>query len=124
MVQPATKYGIPFMVQCAWRPFGFAGTRCPAWCAPYPADWSGYGFQSMDRRRRTEIWLASSFGFDNLVFFFHYFQFPAIGLSGIGLSGDQMAGDNRQCFIVASLVYMFYSTGPGAYGDEPLHQRC
>ena len=60
---------------------------------------------------------ATLFGFDNLVFFFIAFQFLQIGLSVMGFQGIKWLENVGSAFILASLVYMFYSTVQ-RYGDE------
>ena len=60
---------------------------------------------------------ATLFGFDNLVFFFITFQFLQIGLSVMGFQGIKWLENVGSAFILASLVYMFYSTVQ-RYGDE------
>lgn len=109
------KYGIPFMVQ-ARSAFGFAGTRLPGLVRAVPAIvW--YGFQSWIGAGALNMVSATLFGFDNLVFFFITFQFLQIGLSVMGFQGIKWLENIGSVFILASLVYMFYSTVQ-RYGDE------
>ncbi|MFC3283818.1 NCS1 family transporter [Litchfieldella rifensis] len=108
------KYGIPFMVQ-ARSAFGFAGTRLPGLVRAVPAVvW--YGFQSWIGAGALNMVSATLFGFDNLVFFFITFQFLQIGLSVLGFQGIKWLENIGSAFILASLVYMFYSTVV-RYGD-------
>ncbi|MEE2798283.1 MAG: cytosine permease, partial [Pseudomonadota bacterium] len=109
------KYGIPFMVQ-ARSAFGFTGTRLPGLVRAVPAIvW--YGFQSWIGAGALNMVSATLFGFDNLVFFFVAFQFLQIGLSVMGFQGIKWLENVGSAFILASLVYMFYSTVQ-RYGDE------
>ncbi|MFT6464086.1 NCS1 family transporter [Halopseudomonas sp.] len=109
------KYGIPFMVQ-ARAAFGFAGTRLPGLVRAVPAIvW--YGFQSWIGAGALNMVSATLFGFDNLVFFFITFQFLQIGLSVMDFQGIKWLENIGSAFILASLVYMFYSTVQ-RYGDE------
>lgn len=109
------KYGIPFMVQ-ARGAFGFAGTRLPGLVRAVPAIvW--YGFQSWIGAGALNMVSATLFGFDNLVFFFITFQLLQIGLSVMGFQGIKWLENIGSAFILASLVYMFYSTVQ-RYGDE------
>jgi len=109
------KYGIPFMVQ-ARAAFGFSGTRLPGLVRAVPAIvW--YGFQSWIGAGALNMVSATLFGFDNLVFFFITFQFLQIGLSVMGFQGIKWLENIGSAFILASLVYMFYSTVQ-RYGDE------
>jgi NCS1 family nucleobase:cation symporter-1 len=109
------KYGIPFMVQ-ARSAFGFSGTRIPGLVRAVPAIvW--YGFQSWIGAGALNMVSATLFGFDNLVFFFITFQFLQIGLSVMGFQGIKWLENIGSAFILASLVYMFYSTVQ-RYGDE------
>ncbi len=108
------KYGIPFMVQ-ARSAFGFAGTRLPGLVRAVPAIvW--YGFQSWIGAGALNMVSTTLFGFDNLVFFFIAFQFLQIGLSVMGFQGIKWLENIGSAFILASLVYMFYSTVQ-RYGD-------
>lgn len=108
------KYGIPFMVQ-ARSAFGFAGTRLPGLVRAVPAIvW--YGFQSWIGAGALNMVSATLFGFDNLIFFFIAFQFLQIGLSVLGFQGIKWLENVGSGFILASLVYMFYSTVQ-RYGD-------
>ncbi|MEH6387074.1 NCS1 family transporter [Pseudomonas profundi] len=112
---PGYKYGIPFMVQ-ARSAFGFAGTRLPGLVRALPAIvW--YGFQSWIGAGALNMVSATLFGFDNLVFFFIAFQFLQIGLSVMGFQGIKWLENIGSAFILASLVYMFYSTVQ-RYGNE------
>ncbi|SFT41312.1 NCS1 family transporter [Halomonas saccharevitans] len=109
------KYGIPFMVQ-ARSAFGFAGTRLPGLVRAVPAIvW--YGFQSWIGAGALNMVSATLFGFDNLIFFFITFQFLQIALSVLGFQGIKWLENIGSAFILASLVYMFYSTVQ-RYGDE------
>ena len=109
------KYGIPFMVQ-ARSAFGFAGTRFPGLVRAVPAIvW--YGFQSWIGAAAINAVSATMFGFDNLVLFFIVFQFLQIGLSMFGFQGIKWLENVGSGFILASLVYMFYSV-INRYGDE------
>ncbi|WP_372874241.1 NCS1 family transporter [Pseudomonas sp.] len=109
------KYGIPFMVQ-ARSAFGFAGTRFPGLVRAVPAIvW--YGFQSWIGAAAINAVSATLFGFDNLVFYFIVFQFLQIGLSMFGFQGIKWLENVGSGFILASLVYMFYSV-INRYGDE------
>ena len=102
------KYGIPFVVQ-ARSAFGFTGTRLPGLVRAVPAIvW--YGFQSWIGAGALNMVSATLFGFDNLVFFFIAFQFLQIGLSVMGFQGIKWLENVGSAFILASLVYMFYST--------------
>ncbi|MFW6345066.1 MAG: NCS1 family transporter, partial [Halomonas sp.] len=108
------KYGIPFMVQ-ARSAFGFTGTRLPGLVRAVPAVvW--YGFQSWIGAGALNMVSATLFGFDNLVFYFIAFQFLQIGLSVMGFQGIKWLENIGSAFILASLVYMFYSTVQ-RYGD-------
>jgi nucleobase:cation symporter-1, NCS1 family len=101
------KYGIPFMVQ-ARSAFGFAGTRFPGFVRAVPAIvW--YGFQSWIGAGALNAVSATLFGFDNLVFYFIAFQFLQIGLSVYGFQGIKWLENIGSAFILAALVYMFYS---------------
>ena len=109
------KYGIPFVVQ-ARSAFGFTGTRLPGLVRAVPAIvW--YGFQSWIGAGALNMVSATLFGFDNLVFFFIAFQFLQIGLSVMGFQGIKWLENVGSAFILAWLVYMFYSTVQ-RYGDE------
>ncbi|SDS71080.1 nucleobase:cation symporter-1, NCS1 family [Halopseudomonas sabulinigri] len=109
------KYGIPFMVQ-ARSAFGFGGTRLPGLVRAVPAIvW--YGFQSWIGAGALNMVSATLFGFDNLVFFFIAFQFLQIALSVMGFQGIKWLENVGSAFILASLVYMFYSTVQ-RYGGE------
>ena len=109
------KYGIPFVVQ-ARSAFGFTGTRLPGLVRAVPAIvW--YGFQRWIGAGALNMVSATLFGFDNLVFFFIAFQFLQIGLSVMGFQGIKWLENVGSAFILASLVYMFYSTVQ-RYGDE------
>lgn len=109
------KYGIPFMVQ-ARSAFGFSGTRLPGLVRAVPAIvW--YGFQSWIGAGALNMVSATLFGFDNLIFFFITFQFLQIGLSVMGFQGIKWLENIGSAFILASLVYMFYSTVQ-RYGGE------
>ncbi|WP_207389160.1 NCS1 family transporter [Marinobacter halodurans] len=102
------KYGIPFMVQ-ARSAFGFSGTRLPGLVRAVPAIvW--YGFQSWIGAGALNMVSTTLFGFDNLVFYFITFQFLQIGLSVMGFQGIKWLENVGSAFILASLVYMFYST--------------
>lgn len=108
------KYGIPFMVQ-ARSAFGFAGTRLPGLVRAVPAIvW--YGFQSWIGAGALNMVSATLFGFDNLVFYFIAFQGLQIALSVLGFQGIKWLENVGSGFILASLVYMFYSTVQ-RYGD-------
>jgi len=109
------KYGIPFMVQ-ARSAFGFTGTRFPGLVRAVPAIvW--YGFQSWIGAGALNAVSATLFGFDNLIFFFITFQFLQIGLSIFGFQGIKWLENIGSGFILASLVYMFYSV-INKYGNE------
>lgn len=109
------KYGIPFMVQ-ARSAFGFTGTRFPGLVRAVPAIvW--YGFQSWIGAAAINTVSATLFGFDNLVLFFIVFQLLQIGLSMFGFQGIKWLENIGSAFILASLVYMFYSV-INRYGDE------
>lgn len=109
------KYGIPFMVQ-ARSAFGFTGTRFPGLVRAVPAIvW--YGFQSWIGAGALNAVSSTLFGFDNLIFFFITFQFLQIGLSIFGFQGIKWLENIGSGFILASLVYMFYSV-INKYGDE------
>lgn len=98
--------------------FGFAGTRLPGLVRAVPAIvW--YGFQSWIGAGALNMVSTTLFSFDNLVFFFIAFQFPQIGLSVMGFQGIKWLENIGSAFILASLVYMFYSTVQ-RYGDELL----
>ncbi|MBN8411578.1 MULTISPECIES: NCS1 family transporter [Halomonas] len=108
------KYGIPFMVQ-ARSAFGFQGTRLPGLVRAVPAIvW--YGFQSWIGAGALNLVSATLFGYDNLIVFFIAFQFVQIGLSVLGFQGIKWLENVGSAFILASLVYMFYST-VARYGD-------
>ena len=108
------KYGIPFMVQ-ARSAFGFQGTRLPGLVRAVPAIvW--YGFQSWIGAGALNLVSATLFGYDNLIVFFIGFQFLQIGLSVLGFQGIKWLENVGSAFILASLVYMFYSTVV-RYGD-------
>ncbi|MCG8523496.1 MAG: NCS1 family transporter [Pseudomonadales bacterium] len=108
------KYGIPFMVQ-ARSAFGFGGTRLPGLVRAVPAIvW--YGFQSWIGAGALNMVSTTLFGFDNLVFFFIAFQLLQIALSVTGFQGIKWLENVGSAFILASLVYMFYSTVQ-RYGD-------
>lgn len=114
------KYGIPFMVQ-ARSAFGFAGTRLPGLVRAVPAVvW--YGFQSWIGAGALNAVSATLFGFDNLVFFFVAFQVLQIGLSIYGFQGIKWLENIGSGFILAALVYMFYSviTKFGGQIDEKI----
>ncbi|SEG51083.1 NCS1 family transporter [Marinobacterium lutimaris] len=109
------KYGVPFMVQ-ARSAFGFAGTRFPGLVRAVPAIvW--YGFQSWIGAGALNAVSSTLLGFDNLVFYFIAFQFLQIGLSVLGFKGIKWLENIGSGFILASLVYMFYSVVT-KYGDE------
>lgn len=108
------KYGIPFMVQ-ARSSFGFQGTRLPGLVRAVPAIvW--YGFQSWIGAGALNLVSATLFGYDNLVVFFIGFQFIQIALSVLGFQGIKWLENVGSAFILASLLYMFYSTVT-RYGD-------
>nr|WP_300309798.1 NCS1 family transporter [Halomonas sp.] len=108
------KYGIPFMVQ-ARSAFGFQGTRLPGLVRAVPAIvW--YGFQSWIGAGALNLVSATLFGYDNLIVFFIGFQFLQIALSVTGFQGIKWLENIGSAFILASLVYMFYSTVV-RYGD-------
>ena len=109
------KYGIPFMVQ-ARSAFGFTGTRFPGLVRAVPAIvW--YGFQSWIGAAAINAVSATLFGFSNLVFYFIVFQFLQIGLSLFGFKGIKWLENIGSVFILASLVYMFFSV-INRFGDE------
>ncbi|GHC29331.1 NCS1 family transporter [Aidingimonas halophila] len=109
------KYGIPFMVQ-ARSAFGFSGTRLPGLVRALPAIvW--YGFQSWIGAGALNAVSETLFGFSNIVFFFITFQLLQILLSVFGFQGIKWLENIGSAFILASLVYMFYSTIQ-RYGDE------
>jgi NCS1 family nucleobase:cation symporter-1 len=109
------KYGIPFMVQ-ARSAFGFTGTRFPGLVRAVPAVvW--YGFQSWIGAGALNAVSATLFGFDNLVFYFIAFQLVQIALSVLGFQGIKWLENIGSAFILASLVYMFFSV-INRYGDE------
>lgn len=109
------KYGIPFMVQ-ARSAFGFAGTRFPGFVRAVPAIvW--YGFQSWIGAGALNAVSATLFGYDNLVLFFILFQFVQIGLSVLGFQGIKWLENIGAVFILAALVYMFFSV-INRYGAE------
>lgn len=108
------KYGIPFMVQ-ARSAFGFTGTRLPGLVRAVPAIvW--YGFQSWIGAGALNAVSATLLGFDNLVFYFIAFQFLQIALSVFGFQGIKWLENIGSGFILASLVYMFFSV-LDKYGD-------
>ncbi|WP_148252441.1 NCS1 family transporter [Aidingimonas lacisalsi] len=108
------KYGIPFMVQ-ARSAFGFSGTRLPGLVRALPAIvW--YGFQSWIGAGALNAVSETLFGFSNIVFFFIAFQLLQILLSVLGFQGIKWLENIGSAFILASLVYMFYSTIQ-RYGD-------
>jgi NCS1 family nucleobase:cation symporter-1 len=109
------KYGVPFMVQ-ARSAFGFTGTRFPGFVRAVPAVvW--YGFQSWIGAGALNAVSATLFGFDNLVLFFILFQFLQIGLSVLGFQGIKWLENIGAVFILAALVYMFFSV-INRYGAE------
>ncbi|ALU41444.1 transporter (plasmid) [Kocuria flava] len=109
------KFGIPFMVQ-ARAPFGFTGTRIPGLIRAVPAlVW--YGFQSWIGAAALNQVSSVLFGFDNLVLFFIVFQLLQIGLSIFGFQGIKWLENVGAVFILASLVYMFFSV-LNRYGAE------
>ncbi len=109
------KYGIPFMVQ-ARSAFGFTGTRFPGLVRAVPAIvW--YGFQSWIGAGALNAVSATLFGFDNLVFYFIAFQLLQIALSVLGFQGIKWLENIGSGFILASLVYMFFSV-INRYGAE------
>ncbi|MFI7483198.1 NCS1 family transporter [Kocuria sp. M1R5S2] len=109
------KFGIPFMVQ-ARNSFGFTGTRIPGLIRAVPAlVW--YGFQSWIGAAALNQVSAVLFGFSNLVLFFILFQFLQIGLSVFGFKGIKWLENIGAIFILASLVYMFFSV-LDRYGAE------
>ena len=109
------KYGIPFMVQ-ARSAFGFSGTRFPGLVRAVPAIvW--YGFQSWIGAGALNAVSATLFGYDNLVLFFIAFQLAQIALSVLGFQGIKWLENIGAVFILASLVYMFFSV-INRYGDE------
>jgi nucleobase:cation symporter-1, NCS1 family len=109
------KYGVPFMVQ-ARSAFGFTGTRFPGLVRAVPAVvW--YGFQSWIGAGALNAVSATLFGFDNLVLFFILFQFLQIGLSVLGFQGIKWLENIGAVFILAALVYMFFSV-INRYGAE------
>ncbi|MGO1345171.1 NCS1 family transporter [Chromohalobacter japonicus] len=108
------KYGIPFMVQ-ARSAFGFTGTRLPGLIRAVPAIvW--YGFQSWIGAGALNAVSSTLLGFDNLVFYFIAFQFLQIALSVFGFQGIKWLENIGSGFILASLVYMFFSV-LDKYGD-------
>lgn len=109
------KYGIPFMVQ-ARSAFGFSGTRFPGLIRAVPAIvW--YGFQSWIGAGALNAVSATLFGYDNLVLFFIVFQLAQIALSVLGFQGIKWLENIGAIFILASLIYMFFSV-IDRYGDE------
>jgi NCS1 family nucleobase:cation symporter-1 len=109
------KYGIPFMVQ-ARSAFGFTGTRFPGLVRAVPAIvW--YGFQSWVGAGALNAVSATLFGFDNLVLFFILFQFAQIALSVLGFQGIKWLENIGAVFILAALVYMFFSV-INRFGEE------
>jgi NCS1 family nucleobase:cation symporter-1 len=109
------KYGVPFMVQ-ARSAFGFTGTRFPGLVRAVPAVvW--YGFQSWIGAGALNAVSSKLFGFDNLVLFFILFQFLQIGLSVLGFQGIKWLENIGAVFILAALVYMFFSV-INRYGAE------
>jgi NCS1 family nucleobase:cation symporter-1 len=109
------KYGIPFMVQ-ARSAFGFSGTRFPGLVRAVPAIvW--YGFQSWVGAGALNAVSATMFGIDNLVLFFIVFQLAQIALSVLGFQGIKWLENIGAVFILASLVYMFFSV-INRFGDE------
>ncbi len=108
------KYGIPFMVQ-ARSAFGFTGTRLPGLIRAVPAIvW--YGFQSWIGAGALNAVSSTLLGFDNLVFYFIAFQLLQIALSVFGFQGIKWLENIGSGFILASLVYMFFSV-LDKYGD-------
>ena len=109
------KYGIPFMVQ-ARSAFGFTGTRLPGLVRALPAIvW--YGFQSWIGAGALNAVSATLFGYDNIVLFFIVFQLLQIALSVLGFQGIKWLENIGSIFILASLMYMFYSV-IDRYGEE------
>ncbi len=109
------KYGIPFMVQ-ARSAFGFTGTRFPGLVRAVPAIvW--YGFQSWIGAGALNAVSATLFGYDNLIMFFILFQLAQIALSVLGFQGIKWLENIGAVFILASLVYMFFSV-INRFGDE------
>ena len=109
------KYGVPFMVQ-ARSAFGFTGTRFPGLVRAVPAVvW--YGFQSWIGAGALNLVSVTLFGFDNIAFWFIAFQLLQIGLSVLGFQGIKWLENIGAVFILAALVYMFFSV-INRYGAE------
>ena len=109
------KYGIPFMVQ-ARSAFGFSGTRLPALVRSVPAIvW--FGFQSWIGAGALNLVSETMFGYSNIVVFFLGFQALQIGLSVLGFHGIKWVENIGSMFIIAALVYMFFSV-INKFGDE------
>lgn len=113
--QAGHKYGIPFMVQ-ARSAFGFAGTRIPALVRSVPAIvW--FGFQSWIGAGALNLVSETLLGYSNMWAFFIGFQFLQIGLSVLGFHGIKWLENIGSIFIIASLIYMFFSV-INKYGEE------
>ncbi len=100
-------YGIPFVVQCR-SSFGFAGVKIPGIIRAVPAIvW--FGFQSWIGAGALNQVSATLLGFNNLVFYFILFQVVQVLLSMMGFKGIKWLENIGCIFILASLIYMFYS---------------
>ncbi|MCC8189012.1 MAG: NCS1 family transporter, partial [Planctomycetes bacterium] len=109
------RYGIPFVVQ-ARSAFGFAGVKVPGIIRAVPAIvW--FGFQSWIGAGALNQVSAHLLGFDNLIFFFIAFQAVQVVLSMLGFQGIKWLENIGCVFILASLVYMFYSV-VAKYGGQ------
>ena len=109
------KYGIPFVIQ-ARGAFGISGTKLPGLIRAIPAVvW--FGFQSWVGAGALNECSRTLFGFDNMVFFFVTFQLLQIVLSVFGFEGIKWLENIGSVFIIASLIYMFYTVST-KYGAE------
>ncbi len=100
-------YGIPFVVQCR-SSFGFAGVKIPGIIRAVPAIvW--FGFQSWIGAGALNQVSDTLLGFNNLVFYFILFQVVQVLLSMMGFKGIKWLENIGCIFILASLIYMFYS---------------
>ncbi|MDR1520177.1 MAG: NCS1 family transporter [Planctomycetota bacterium] len=105
--QAGHAYGIPFIVQ-ARSSFGFGGVKIPGLIRAVPAIvW--FGFQSWIGAGALNQVSATLIGFDNLIFYFILFQVLQVALSMLGFQGIKWLENIGCVFILASLVYMFYS---------------
>lgn len=105
--KPGEEYGIPFSVQLR-SSFGFSGSKVPAIMRAIPAlIW--FGYQSWIGAVAINTVLDVLFNFNNVVICFACFQALQVVLSLKGFSGIKWLENIAAVFLIAMLVYMFYT---------------